>query len=84
MVPLKYIRNFWKTLELPLMNCEITIQLTCSIKSKKSILAAGTVAYQVPKFRKTGTNPYVPVVTLLTQENIKLLKQVESGIKRNN
>ena len=50
--------------------------------SKKSILAASTVANQVPKFKKTNTNLYVPVVTLSTQENVKLLKQLESGVKR--
>ena len=26
MVPLKYLQNFWRTLEMPLINCEI---LTC-------------------------------------------------------
>ena len=46
----------------------------------KSILVAGTVANQVPKVRITRTKLYVPVVS--TQENIKLLKQLESGFKR--
>ena len=27
MVPLKYLNNFWKTLEMPLINCEISLQL---------------------------------------------------------
>ena len=67
MVPLKYLSNFWRTLELLLINCEIALQLTCS---KKSILAADYVANQVPKFKITGTKFYVPVVTLSTQENI--------------
>ena len=31
-VPLKYLSNFWRTLEMPLINCEITLQLTCSEK----------------------------------------------------
>ena len=64
---------------MPLMNCEITLQLTCS---KKSILATGTVSNHIPKFEITSTKLYVPVVTLSTQENIKLLKQLESGFKR--
>ena len=50
--------------------------------SKKSILVASTVANQVPKFKITNTNLYVPVVTLPTQENVKLLKQLKSGVKR--
>ena len=36
----------------------------------------------VPKFRITNTKLYIPVVTLSTQGNIKLLKQLESGFKR--
>ena len=27
MVPLKYLSNFWRTLGMPLINCEITLQL---------------------------------------------------------
>ena len=64
---------------MPLINYEITLQLTCS---KKSILAAGTAADKVPKFRTTHTKIFVSVVTLQTRENIKLLKQSESGFKR--
>ena len=63
-----------------LFNCEITLQLTCS--KTKSILVGGTAAKQVPKFKITGTKLYVSVVTLSTQENIKLLKQSEFGFKR--
>ena len=33
-------------------------------------------------FQITDTKLYVPVVTLSTQENIKFLKQLESGFKR--
>ena len=71
LVPLKYLSNFRKTLEIPLIICEITLHLTCS---KKSILVFSTVANQVPKFRITNTKLDVLVVTLSAQENIKLLK----------
>ena len=33
MVPLKYLSNFWKTLEISLINCEMTLQLTYSKKN---------------------------------------------------
>ena len=33
-------------------------------------------------FKINDTKLYVPVVTLSTQESIKLLKQLESGFKR--
>ena len=50
--------------------------------SKNCILVAGTEANQNPSFQINDTKLYVPVVTLSTQENIKLLKQLESGFKR--
>ena len=79
MVPLKYLSNFWRTLEIPLINCEIALQMTCS---KRSTLVAVTASNQLTKFRITDTKIYVPVVTLSTQENIKLLKQLECGFKK--
>ena len=76
MVPLKYLSNFWRTLEIPLINCEINLILilssTCVITESRD---AGT-------FSKTDTKLYVPVVTLSTQENIRLLQQLKSGFKR--
>ena len=29
-VPLKYLRNFWRTLNMPLINCEVSLILTWS------------------------------------------------------
>ena len=40
------------------------------------------VANQVPTFTITETNLYVTVVTLSTQDNVKLLPQLKSGFKR--
>ena len=76
MVPLKYLSNFWKTLEMPLINCEnnfiLTWSATCIITNSPD---AGT-------FEITDTKLYVPVVTLSTQDNCKLLQQLKSGFKR--
>ena len=62
MVPLKYLSNFWRTLELPLINCEVNLILkwssTCVITNSTG---AGT-------FEITDTKLYVPVVTLSTKE----------------
>ena len=33
MVPLKYLSNFWRTLEMPLVNCEVSLMLTWSLTS---------------------------------------------------
>ena len=71
MVPLKHLSNFWRKPVMPLINCEITLQLICS---KKSVLVVGTAANQVPKFRITNTKLYVPVVTLSTLKTIKTIR----------
>ena len=73
MVPLKYLSNFLRTLEMTLINCEIILLL---ISSESSFLVIGTAANQVPTFTITDAKLYVPVVTLSTQNNVKLLKQL--------
>ena len=78
MVPLKYLRNFWRTLEIPLINCEVNLILTWSADC---VIIYTNVANQVPTFTITETNLYVPVVTLSTQDNAKLLPQLKSGLK---
>ena len=76
MVPLKYLSNFWRTLQIPLINCEVNLILTwsstCVITNSNG---AGTFAI-------TDTKLYVPVVTLSTQENTKFLQQLKSSFKR--
>ena len=63
MVPLKCLSYFWRALEMLLINCEISLQLTCSTKC---ILAAGTASNQVLKLRITDTKIYVPAVTFFS------------------
>ena len=79
MVPLKYLSNFWRTLEMPLINCEVNLILTWS---STCVLSATTIPNQNATFTITDTKLYVPVVTLLTQENTKFLQQLNSGFKR--
>ena len=79
MVPLKYLSNFWRTLEMPLINCEIELILTWS---RNSVIISTNVANQIPTFTITETTLHVPVVTLSTQDNTKLLPQLKSGFKR--
>ena len=78
MVPLKHWSKFRRTFEVPLINCEIGLMLTCS---KNYFLVAGTAVNREPTFTVTDIKFYVPVVTLSTQDNVKLLKQLESGFK---
>ena len=79
MVPLKYLSNFWRTLEIPLINCEVNLILTWS---STCVLVATGLQNQAATFAITDTNLYVPVVTLSTQENTKFLQQLKSDFKR--
>ena len=79
MVSLKYLSNFWRTLEMPLINCEVNFILTWS---STCVLVATNIENQNATFAITDTKLYVPVVTLSTQENTKFLQQLKSGFKR--
>ena len=76
MVPLKYLSNFWRTLEMPLINCEIELILDWSVNC---VIISTSNANQVPTFIITETNLYVPVVTLSTEDNSKFLPQLKNG-----
>ena len=76
MVPLKYLSNFWRTLEMSLINCDIELILTWSASC---VIICTDVNNQIPTFTITETNLYVPVVTLSTQDNAKLLPQLKSS-----
>ena len=79
MVPLKYLGNFWRTLEILLNNCEVNLILTWSANC--TIIYTDT-ADQIPTFTITETKLYNSVVTLSTQDNAKLLPQLKPGFKR--
>ena len=73
-IPLKYLSNFWRSLNIPLINCEVELILTWS---KNCVLADMTVANNPPtglEFQITDTKLYVPVVTLSTENGKKLLE----------
>ena len=79
MVSIKYSSNFWRTLEMSLINCEVNLILTWS---KKCVIVSTDVAGQNATFAITNTTLYVPVITLSQQDNAKLLQQLKSGFKR--
>ena len=79
MVPLIYLSNFWRTLEMPLISCKINLSLTWSTNC---VIVSTNFANQNATFEITDTKLYVPVVTLSTQDNSKLLQQLDSGFKR--
>ena len=69
MVPIKCLSNFWTTLEMPLINCEVHLLLTWS---STCVITNSTGA---GFFAINYTKLYVPVITLSTQDNEKLLEQ---------
>ena len=76
---IKYLSNFWRTLEMPLINCEVNLILAWSANG---VIVSTDDANQNATCSITSTKLYVPVVTLSTQDNAKLLQQLKSGFKR--
>ena len=64
---------------MPLINCEVNLIL---IWSTSGVIVSTDVANQNATFAITDTKLYVPVVTLSTKDNAKLLDQLNSGFKR--
>ena len=74
-VPLKYLSIFWRTLEMPLIKCEVNVIFTWS---KDCVISSATGE---TKFAITEAKLYVMVVTLSTQDNAKLLQQLRSSFQ---
>ena len=64
---------------MPLINCEIELILTWS---RNCVIISTKINNQIPTFTIAEANLYVPVVTLSTHDNAKLLTQSKSGFKR--
>ena len=92
-VSLKLLSNFWRTLDIPVINCEINLILTWSenyVLRSKATRAAVPAQGGNPAvtgndnpinvtFKITDTKLYVPVVTLSTENDKKLLEQLRTG-----
>ena len=75
-VPLKYLSNFWRSLEIPLINSKVHFELNWI---KKCILSSdGDSA----KFKPTDAKLHVPITTLSTKNNLNLTKQLNDEFKR--
>ena len=91
-IPLKYLGNFWRALNIPLISCEVSLE----IKWNKNCVIASLERRQVdagpPIVRDnalTGATLaindcklYVPIVTLSKDDEIRLLINLKSGFKR--
>ena len=73
-VPLKYLSNFFRSLEMPLINCKIKFNM-----EKKCVLSnqAGDAVFII-----TDTELYVPVATLSKEDNKDFIEQQNKGFQR--
>ena len=75
-VPLKYLSNFFRSLEIPLINCKIKLNLTCK---KDCVLStdAGNAVFII-----NDTKMHVPFVTLSKEDNKDFIEQQNKGFQR--
>ena len=79
MVLLKCLSKFWRTLEMPLIICEISLFNMV----KNVFLVAGNAENQEPIFT-ISYKTWCSFVQCSAQDNVKILKKLESGFKRKN
>ena len=62
----KYLSNFWRSLEMPLINCKVHLQLNwiedCILSSDGDSV----------KFKIADAKLHVPIMTLSTKDNVNL------------
>ena len=75
-VPFKYLRNFFRSLEMPLINCKVKFNMK---KKKKCVFSthAGNGVFII-----NDTKLYVPVVTLSKEDNKDFIDQQNKGFQR--
>ena len=88
-IPLKYSGNFWRALNIPLISCEVSLELkwdkNCVITSLEQRVIGGGNRDNAPTgatLSITDCKLYVPVVTLSKDDEIKLLTYLKLGFKR--
>ena len=88
-IPLKYLGNFWRALNIPLISCEVSLELkwnkNCvitSIQREINLDGGNTEASTGATLTITDCRLYIPVVTLSKDDEIELLTNLKSGFKR--
>ena len=77
-VPLKYLSNFWRSLEMLLINCKVELSLSWIENCVLSTAANANKA----TFKITDAKLYVPIVTLSAEDNAKLSNLLGEGFKK--
>ena len=88
-IPLKYLGNFWRALNILLISCEVSLELkwnkNCVITSQQigvNLDGGNTAAPTGATFAINDCKLLVPAVTLSKDDDIKLLSYLKSGFKR--
>ena len=82
-VPLKYLSNFWRSLEMPLINCKIELSLNWI--GRCLLNTANTAIFKITDakiFKITDAKLYVQVVNLSAEDNVKILQLLTKGFNR--
>ena len=75
-VPVKYLRSFWQSLEMPFINCKVNPELAWG--RKVTLASASRTA---TTFKTTDAKLYFIIVTLSTKDNVKIVKKLSDGFK---
>ena len=78
-IPLKYLSNFWRFLDLPLTNCETELDL---LSKKDCVLIEHHSTITGVNFMITSTKRWVPGSTLSINDNIKVSEKMKQWLKR--
>ena len=85
-VLLKYLSNFFRSLEMLLINCKIHLELNwnnnCIMYGADTYAVGNNANNRETTFKITSTKLYVPIVTLSTKDNVNLTKQLNEGFKK--
>ena len=85
-VPLKYLKNFWRYFKIPLINCRVDLSLrwieNCVLSGGENINDAAVVnAGTAATFKLTDAKLYVSIVALSTEDIVKLSNLLSKGFK---
>ena len=85
-VPLKYLNNFWRSLEMPLNSCKVKLSLkwieNCLLTTAETDDNADPTGAESATLKITDAKLYVSIVTLSAEDNTKLSKLLDKGFKR--
>ena len=85
-VPLKYLSNFWRLLEMPLINCKVELSLkwieNCVLTTAPIGANANDTGAHSATFKVTDAKLYVAIVTISGEGNENLSKLLSEGFKR--